>query len=95
MSVTSINAFSGTSENAVKTKVWIASSTYVLVAILKRELKNDRNLSDILQILSLALFEKTPVLQALSAVKTANLESPVPIQRTQFDIWPDSCGRRY
>ena len=44
----------------MKTQVWIAISTYVLVAILKRELKVDRSLSAILQILSLTLFEKTP-----------------------------------
>ena len=60
-----IKTFFGTSENAVKTQVWIAISTYVLVAILKRELKVDRSLSAILQILSLTLFEKTPVIQAL------------------------------
>ena len=64
-----IKAFFGTSENAVKTQVWIAISTYVLVAILKRELKIDPSLSDILQILSLTLFEKTPVFQALSVEK--------------------------
>ena len=62
-----IKAFFGTSENAVKTQVWIAISTYVLVAIIKRELKVDRSLSQILQILSLTLFEKTPVIQALTA----------------------------
>jgi Domain of unknown function (DUF4372)/Transposase DDE domain len=66
-----IKAFFGTSENAVKTQVWIAISTYVLVAILKRELKIDRSLSDILPILSLTLFEKIPVFQALSTEKNA------------------------
>ena len=81
-----IKAFFGTSENAVKTQVWIAISTYVLVAILKRELNIDRSLSDILQILSLTLFEKTPVLQALSYVKTTNPESSVPKQKTLFDL---------
>ena len=48
----------------VKTRVWIAINTHVLVAILKRELKADRSLSAILQILSLTLFEKNPVIQA-------------------------------
>lgn len=52
-----IKAFFGTSENAVKTQVWIATSTYVLVAIIKRELKVDRSLTAILQILSLTFFE--------------------------------------
>ena len=55
-----IKTFFGTSENAVKTRVWIAISTDVLVAIIQRELKVDRSLSAILQILSLTLFEKTP-----------------------------------
>lgn len=81
-----IKAFFGLSENAVKTQVWIAISTYVLVAILKRELKIDRSLSDILQILSLTLFEKIPVFQALSGENTTNSESPVPKQKTLFDL---------
>ena len=81
-----IKAFFGTSENAVKTQVWIAISTYVLVAIVKRELKIDRSLSDILQILSLTLFEKTPVFQALSHEKTPNSDSTVPKQKTLFDL---------
>ena len=61
-----IKAFYGTSENAVKTQVWIAISVYVLVAIIKKELKLDRSMNDILQILSLNLFEKTPIFSALS-----------------------------
>jgi Domain of unknown function (DUF4372)/Transposase DDE domain len=60
-----IKAFYGTSENAVKTQVWIAISVYVLVAIIKKELKLDRSLNEILQILSITLFEKTPIFQAL------------------------------
>jgi hypothetical protein len=61
-----IKAFYGTSENAVKTQIWIAISVYVLVAIVKKELKLERSLNEILQILSLTLFEKTPIFQALS-----------------------------
>lgn len=61
-----IKAFFGTSENAVKTQVWIAISVYVLVAIVKKELGLNRSLYEILQILSIALFEKTPILQAFS-----------------------------
>jgi hypothetical protein len=61
-----IKAFYGTSPNAVKTQVWIAVCVYVLVAIIKKELKTDRSLSEILQILSINLFEKTPLLQAFS-----------------------------
>jgi IS4 transposase len=60
-----IKAFSGTSANAVKTQVWVAISVYVLVAILKRELKLEQSLYEILQILSLTLFEKSPVFQVL------------------------------
>ncbi len=86
-----IKAFFGTSENAVKTQVWIAISTYVLVAIVKRELKIGRSLSDILQILRLTLFEKTPVFQALSVENKTNPENPLPKQKTLFDLSPDSC----
>lgn len=63
-----IKAFYGTTENAVKTQIWIAISVYVLVAIVKKRLKLDRSLYTILQILSVTLFEKTPILQALSLV---------------------------
>jgi hypothetical protein len=61
-----IKAFYGTSENAVKTQIWIAVSIYVLVAIIKKQLKLGLNLYTILQILSVSLFEKTSILQALS-----------------------------
>jgi hypothetical protein len=60
-----IKAFYGTSENAVKTQVWIAISVYVLVAIVRKRLNLDLSLYTILQILSVTLFEKTPILQAL------------------------------
>lgn len=62
-----IKKFFGTSENAVKTQIWIAVSTYVLVAIMKKRLKIDLTLYTILQVLSLSLFEKMPILQALTA----------------------------
>ena len=63
-----IKAFYGTTENAVKTQIWIALSVYVLVAIVKKRLKLDRSLYTILQILSVTLFEKTPIFQALSPI---------------------------
>jgi len=66
-----IKAFFGTSENAVKTQVWVALCVCLLVAILKKELRLDRSLGDILQILSLALFEKMPILPLLSQPATA------------------------
>jgi hypothetical protein len=60
-----IKAFFGTSENAVKTQIWIAVSVYVLVAIVRKRLALESSLYQILQILSVTLFEKTPLLQAL------------------------------
>jgi hypothetical protein len=61
-----IKAFYGTSENAVKSQIWIAMSVYVLVAIVKKQLGLEMNLYTILQILSVSLFEKRPILQAFS-----------------------------
>ena len=79
-----IKAFFGTSENAVKTQVWIAISVYVLVAIVKKELGLDRSLYEILQILSIALFEKTPILQAFSE-HYKHLETPM--ERNQLSLF--------
>ena len=61
-----IRKFYGTSANALKTQIWIAISIYVLVAIVKKQLKLEGSLYRILQILSVSLFEKTPILEALS-----------------------------
>jgi transposase len=61
-----IKAFYGTSENAVKTQIWIAISIYVLVAIVKKQMKLELSLYTILQILSVSLFEKMPLYQAFS-----------------------------
>ena len=63
-----IKKFYGTSENAVKTQIWIAVSTYVLVAIVRKRLGVDASLYKILQILSLTLFEKVPILLTLKAI---------------------------
>src|SRR6266480_1786388 len=62
-----IKAFYGTSENAVKTQIWVAVSVYVLVAIVRKRVALEASLYQILQILSVTLFEKTPILQALQA----------------------------
>jgi hypothetical protein len=67
-----IKAFYGTSENAVKTQIWIAVSVYVLVAIIRKRLSLDASLYQILQILSLTLFERTPILRALQASDSEN-----------------------
>lgn len=64
-----IKAFYGTSDNAVRTQIWIAVSIYVLVAILKKRLNLDHSLYTILQILSVSLFEKVPLVQALTNIK--------------------------
>ena len=62
-----IKAFYGASENAVKTQIWIAVSVYVMVAIIRKRLGLEASLYQILQILSVTLFEKTPILRALQA----------------------------
>jgi hypothetical protein len=69
-----IKAFYGTSQNAVKTQIWIAISVYVLVAIVKKRLNLDQSLYTILQILSVTLFEKTPILRALSTIDYTTCE---------------------
>lgn len=79
-----IKAFYGTSENAVKTQVWIAISVYVLIAIIKKQLNLDRSLYTILQILSITLFEKTPILQVFSDVLPISNEADL---KKQLDLW--------
>jgi hypothetical protein len=64
-----IKRFYGTSENAVRTQIWIAISVYVLVAIIKKNLRLDVSLHTLLQILSLTLFEKLPLKQAVAGVE--------------------------
>jgi hypothetical protein len=67
-----IKSFYGTSENAVKTQIWIAVSVYVLVAIVRKQLRLQASFYQILQILSLTLFEKMPILRALEVVDSEN-----------------------
>ena len=64
-----IKRFYGTSENAVRTQIWIAISVYVLVAIIKKKLRLNVSLHTLLQILSLTLFEKLPLKQAVAGVE--------------------------
>ena len=64
-----IKSFFGTTANAVRTQLWIAITVYVLVAILKKELQLKASLYTILQVLSLTLFEKTPIQEILSQSK--------------------------
>jgi len=70
-----IKAFFGTSENAVRTQIWIAVSIYVLVAIVKKKLQLSQSLHTILQILSVSTFEKTPILQLFSDVDDSEINS--------------------
>ena len=79
-----IKAFYGTSENAVKTQIWIAISVYVLVAILKRRLALPHSLYTILQILSVTLFEKRPILQVFSEHREA-YEDQAPSKQLEFN----------
>jgi hypothetical protein len=79
-----IKSFYGTSENAVKTQIWMAVSTYVLVAIMKKRLKIDLNLYTILQILSISLFEKMPILEALT---TDNYKNQITSSHNQLKLF--------
>jgi IS4 transposase len=70
-----IKAFYGTSENAVKTQIWTAVCVYVLVAIVRKRLKLEASMHELLQILSLTLFEQTPLDQLLRLHPTLSNES--------------------
>ena len=75
-----IKAFLGTSENAVKTQIWIAVCTYVLIAIVKKRLKLEHSLYEILQILSLNMFETTPINQLLEPAPSETHPQQSPFQ---------------
>lgn len=79
-----IKSFYGTSHNAVKTQIWIAIATYVLVAILKKRLRLEASLYTILQILSVTLFEKMPIQQALT---TNAYRTDAPVTRNQLPLF--------
>jgi hypothetical protein len=81
-----IKAFYGRSPNAVKTQVWIAISVYVLVAIVKKRLGLERDLYTLLQILSVCLFEKVPLQQALAGPGYTPESSDIPNQLPLFDL---------
>jgi transposase len=81
-----IKAFFGTSENAVKTQVWIAISVYILVAIVKKELALERSLSEILQICSITLFEKVPISEVLRKIILHDQNPDCCNQLTLFDF---------
>jgi len=81
-----IKAFYGTSPNAVKTQLWIAISVYVLVAIVRKRLLLDRSLSEILQILSITIFEKVPLAQLLTENDPQTEEAASANQLNLFDL---------
>src|SRR3989442_928155 len=81
-----IKAFFGTSANAVKTQIWIAISIYVLVAIIKKRLCLDPSLYQILQVLSLSLFEKKPILQAFDELTSEEKYEQISNQLNLFDL---------
>ena len=80
-----IKHFFGTSENAVKTQIWVAVSVYLLVAILKKRLDLDASLYTILQVLSVTAFEKAPLQQILSQSITEHEQYPQHNQLNLFD----------
>ena len=80
-----IKMFWGHSENAVKTQICIAISAYLIVAILKKKLKIERNIYEILQILSISLFDKTPLLELFSCCKIQPLTKGDENMATLFD----------
>ena len=81
-----IKAFYGHSENAVKTQIWIAVASYVLIAILKKRLGLEASLHEILQVLSLNLFEKTPILQACGEMISQEKLEPISKQMNLLDL---------
>jgi transposase len=81
-----IKTFFGTSINAVKTQIWIAISVYVLAAIVKKELKIELSLGEILQILSIVLFEKVLITQALTKTMSQNQSMQIHNQLLLFNL---------
>lgn len=81
-----IKAFYGTNENAVKTQIWIAVSVYLLVAIAKKRLGLPASLYTFLQVLSVTLFEKMPISQALQHLDYTSANTPTSNQLSLFDF---------
>ena len=81
-----IKSFYGTTINAVKTKIWIAISVYVLVTIIKKRLNLEHSLYTILQIFSVTVFEKTPVIQILTNFGITNQSVDSPNQLLLFEL---------
>lgn len=84
-----IKSFYGTSENAVKTQIWIAISVYVIVAILKKQLRLPYSLYSILQILSVSVFERTPLYQLFTRT---NYKAENPMSCNQLNLFDETTG---
>lgn len=81
-----IKAFYGNSPNAVKTQIWIAVCTYLMILILKKGLRVERSLAETLQILSLSLFEKAPIYELLTPSPAETIDTPCCNQLNLFEI---------
>ena len=81
-----IKKFYGYSENAVQTQIWIAVSVYVLVAIVKKRLVLKASLHEILQVLSVTLFEQVPILQGFGDAESQNKSHPICKQLILWDL---------
>ncbi|MFH1677189.1 MAG: IS4 family transposase, partial [Patescibacteria group bacterium] len=81
-----INTFWGTSRNAVKTQICIVISTFLIVAIMKKQMNNNRNLYEILQILSVSLLAKIPLDKLISEIELLNFEEPFQKQANLWDF---------
>ena len=80
----------GNSANAVKTQIWVAICSYVLVAIIKKRLKAQASLHTLLQVLSLSLFETTPIDRLLCAVDESE---QIQTQNTQIGLFAEISGQ--
>ena len=81
-----IKKFWGQSENAVKTQIWIAVCTYLIVAIIKKQINSDKTLYEILQILSVSCFDKTPINQLLMKSDLQKIDNNIHKQLILFDL---------
>ena len=90
-----IKSFFGTSENAVKTQIWITISLYVLIAIIRKRLRLEISLHKILQILSFTLFEKSPMNELLTGTDYIFNEHHSPNQLELFDLYPDNTNTMF
>jgi len=80
-----IKSFVGYTENALRCQIWIALCVYLLVAIIKRELRIERSIYEILQILSVTPFEKTPIISVLEQNKVSKIDHELAKHRFLWD----------